>query len=149
MKVVLLVDVKPHGKKGDIVEVNDGFARNFLLPKKKAIVANAEVINNRKQNLANEAKKKAEEKAEALELYNAINKSSIDVPVRCGNVKLYGSVTNQDVADALKAKGFEIDKRNVKIKENIRELGNYEIEVKCYTGYLAVVTLNIISSDIK
>ncbi|MFA6866719.1 MAG: 50S ribosomal protein L9 [Clostridia bacterium] len=149
MKVVLLVDVKPHGKKGDIVEVNDGFARNFLLPKKKAIVANAEVINNRKQNLANEAKKKAEEKAEALELYNAINKSSIDVPVRCGNGKLYGSVTNQDVADALKAKGFEIDKRNVKIKENIRELGNYEIEVKCYTGYLAVVTLNIISSDIK
>ena len=102
------------------------------MPKKKAVEASANVINNRNQRLENEAKKKAEEKAKAVEIYNAINKTTIDVPVRCGNGKLYGSVTNQDIAEVLKSKGYDIDKRNIKLKENIRELGQFEIEVKNY-----------------
>lgn len=149
MKVILLEDVKPHGKKGDLVNVNDGFARNFLIPKKKAVEATADAINKRNQRLKNEEKKKAEEKAKALEIYKAINNTSIDVPVKCGNGKLYGSVTNQDVASVLKEKGYEIDKRDIKLKENIRELGQFDIEIKCYTGYVAKITLNIIPSDKK
>lgn len=147
MKVLLAVDLKPHGKKGEVIEVNDGYARNFLLPKKLAVAANSEVLNQRKQMLANEEKRRAEEKAAATEVYNAINNAVIDVPVRCGNGKLYGSVTNQDIAAAIKEKGFEIDKRNIKVKDSIRDLGKFDIEIKCYANMTAKVILNIIPQE--
>lgn len=147
MKVILTQDVKPHGKKGDLVEVNDGFARNFLLPKKLATEATSNAINERKQKIANEAKRKAEEKAAAEELYNKINNSSVDVAVKCGDGKMYGSVTTADISKAMNASGYAIDKRNIKIKDPIKALGVFTVEVWCYANLTAKVSINVVKEN--
>ncbi|NLL56629.1 MAG: 50S ribosomal protein L9 [Clostridiales bacterium] len=144
MKIILLEDVKSLGKKGDLVEVNDGYARNFLIPKKLGTEATSAAINNRKQRLAKEAKIKAEEKEKALALYNSLKGQTIDIKVKCGDGKMYGSVTTQDIAKELENNGFKVDKKNVKLKENIRALGKYPIEIWCYPNYTATITLNVI-----
>ena len=144
MKIILLEDVKSLGKKGDLVEVNDGYARNFLIPKKLGTEATSAAINNRKQRLAKEAKIKAEEKEKALALYNSLKGQTIDIKVKCGDGKMYGSVTTQDIAKELENNGFKVDKKNVKLKENIRALGKYPIGIWCYPNYTATITLNVI-----
>jgi large subunit ribosomal protein L9 len=146
MKVILLADVKAHGKKDDLVEVNNGYANNFLIPKKLAMEATNSAINNRKQRLVNEAKQKAEEKAIALALYNSLKDKTLDVPVKCGDGKMYGSVTTADIATALTADGYTVDKKNVKIKDPIKTLGVFPIEIWCYPQYSAKVNVNVIKA---
>ena len=143
MKVILLQDVKPIGKKGDVAEVNDGYARNFLIPKKMASEATKSAVNERNQRIANEEKRRAEEKAAALEMQKQLNGKTVKLPVKCNGDKMYGSVTAQDVADALKLLGFEVDKKKVTIPA-IKALGVFDAEVWCYAGTVAKIKINVI-----
>jgi large subunit ribosomal protein L9 len=146
MKIILLEDVKAQGQKGDLIDVNDGYARNFLIPKKLGMEATTAAINNRKQRMANEAKQKAEEKEKALELYNSLMNKTIDLSVKCGDGKMYGSVTTQDIAKALDLVGFKVDKKNVKIKEAIKALGVFPVEIWCYPNYNAKININVVKA---
>ncbi|MDD7092549.1 MAG: 50S ribosomal protein L9 [Eubacteriales bacterium] len=147
MKVILLSDVKGTGKKGQIVEVNDGFARNFLLKKKLATEATASAVNEAAQKKAAEEKRIAEEIAEAKVLKEKLEKSTIDIGVKCGDGKMYGSVTAADIADGLKKLGLDVDKKKVVLKENIKSLGVFDIEIKVYAGISAKVRVNIVKAN--
>lgn len=144
MKLILLQDVKALGKKGELVEVNDGYARNFLIPKKLGYEATKNAINERNQRLANEEKRRAEEKAAALKMHSEINGKSVDVPVKCNGGKMYGSVTAQDIADALKKHGYTIDKKKITIPIPIKALGAFSAEVWCYKETVAKITVNVV-----
>lgn len=144
MKVILLQDVKPIGKKGDLAEVNDGYAKNFLIPKKMAIAATSEAQNERRQRIANEEKRKAEEKAEALALYAKLNGATVTVPVKCNEGKMYGSVTTQDVADGLKQAGYTVDKKKITVPHAIKAIGTYDAEVWCYKETVAKIKINVV-----
>ncbi len=135
MKVILLQDVKGKGKKGAMIEVSDGYARNFMLPKKLAIEATPDAINTKKMNDKATQERIAREKAEALELSKKLREMTLVVMARGGgNGRLFGSVTNQEIADALKAKtGVSLDKRKIVISDPIKNVGTYT--VTCKLGY--------------
>lgn len=145
MKVVLLQDVKGQGKKGELKDVNDGYARNYLLPKKLAEEATSTVMNDLKQKEASRKLQLEKERKEALVVKEKLDKTVVSVKVKCGEGdRTYGSVTAQEIAEALKEIGIEIDKRKLVIKENIRTLGSYVIEVKVYAGISANLKINVI-----
>ena len=143
MKVILLQDVKGKGKKGQLIEASDGYARNFLLPKKLAIEATADALNTKKMNDKATAERIAREKAEALELSHKLRELTVVVTAKGGgNGKLFGSVTNQEIADALKAKaGVTIDKRKIVISDPIKNVGTYT--VTCKLGYEITAPLTV------
>lgn len=147
MKVILLQDVKGTGKKGQLVDVNDGYARNFLIKKKLAAEANAANINEAAQKKAADEKRQAEEIAAANELKARLEASVIDIGVKCGDGKMYGSVTTADIAEGLKKIGLDVDKKKVVLKENIRELGLFDIEIKVYANISARVKVNIVKAE--
>ena len=135
MKVILLQDVKGKGKKGQMLEVSDGYARNFMLPKKMAIEATADAINTMRMNDKAAAEKAARERAEALEISKKLRDMTLVVTAKGGGAgRLFGSVTNQEIADALKAKtGIALDKRKIVISDQIKSVGTYT--VTCKLGY--------------
>ena len=135
MKVILLQDVKGKGKKGQLIEASDGYARNFLLPKKLAIEATADAINTKNMNDKATAERIAKEKAEAQALAGKLREMTLTVKAKGGgNGKLFGSVTNQEIADALKASaGVTLDKRKIVISDPIKNVGTYT--VTCKLGY--------------
>lgn len=145
MKVILNEDIKGKGKKGDIVTVNDGYGRNYLIPKGLATEANAQNLNAAK--IANDAKahRKEVEKQEAQALAKKLSGLKVDVYVKCGEGgRLFGSVTAQEVADALKAEyGIAIDKKKISIPDHIKELGEYEATVKVYAEIQTKIKVNI------
>ena len=128
MKVILLQDVKGKGKKGQMLEISDGYARNFLLPKKLAVEATAAAINTMRMNDKAAAERAAKERAEALEISRKLREMTLVVTAKGGGAgKLFGSVTSQEIADALRAKsGIAIDKRKIVLSDSIKKLG-YEI----------------------
>ena len=135
MKVILLQDVKGKGKKGQMIEVSDGYARNFMLPKKLAQEATADAINTMKMNDKAAAEKTAREKAEALEISKKLRAMTLVVKAKGGGAgRLFGSVTNQEIADALKGQsGIVLDKRKIVISDPIKAVGTYT--VTCKLGY--------------
>lgn len=135
MKVILLQDVKALGKRGDVKEVADGYARNFLLNKKLALAATPQNLKNLAVEQKKQADKAAAELAEAKRLAAELAKLTITMPVKAGDGgRLFGSVTNKEVADAISAKvGVELDKRKVEIKDPIKTLGETEVLVKLHT----------------
>ena len=135
MKVILLQDVKGKGKKGQLLEVSDGYARNFMLPKKLAIEATADAINTMRMNDKAAAEKAAKERAEALEISKKLREMTLTVTAKGGGAgRLFGSVTNQEIADALKAKsGIALDKRKIVLSDPIKSVGTYT--VTCKLGY--------------
>jgi len=135
MKVILLQDVKGKGKKGQMLEVSDGYARNFMLPKKLAVEATADAINTMRMNDKAAAEKAAKERAEALEISHKLKELTLVVTAKGGGAgRLFGSVTNQEIADALKAKtGIVLDKRKIVIADPIKSVGTYT--VTCKLGY--------------
>lgn len=143
MKVILLEDVKGKGKKGQILEISDGYARNFLLPKKLAIVATADAVNTVKMNDKATAERIAREKAAALDISNRMKDLIVTVYAKGGgNGRLFGSVTSQEIADALKKQaGIELDKRKIVIDDPIKNVGTYT--VKCKLGYEIVGKLTV------
>lgn len=147
MKVILKVDVKSLGKKGDLVNTSDGYARNFLFPKGLAIEANAQAMNefNNKET----AKKfhKAEEIKAANELKDRIEGKTFKVAAKAGaNGKLFGSVTAKDVSAAIKEEmGENIDKRKISMQD-IKAFGTTQIEVKVYQGITAKVFVQVVEA---
>ena len=135
MKVILLQDVKGKGKKGQMLEVSDGYARNFMLPKKIAIEATPDAINTMRMNDKAAAEKAAKERAEAMEISKKLRELTVTVTAKGGAAgKLFGSVTNQEIADALKAAtGITLDKRKIVIADPIKNVGTYT--VTCKLGY--------------
>ena len=135
MKVILLQDVKGKGKKGQMIEVSDGYARNFMLPRKLATEATADAINTMKMNDKATQERIAREKAEALEISHKLREMTLVVTAKGGGAgRLFGSVTNQEIADALKAKsGIALDKRKIVISDPIKAVGTYTVQ--CKLGY--------------
>jgi len=135
MKVILLQDVKGKGKKGQMLEISDGYARNYLLPRKLAVEATADAVNTKKMNDKAAAEKAAKERAEALEISRQLREMTLVVSAKGGGAgRLFGSVTNQEIADALKAKsGISLDKRKIVINDPIKSVGTYTVQ--CKLGY--------------
>ncbi|MBE6920729.1 MAG: 50S ribosomal protein L9 [Ruminococcaceae bacterium] len=143
MKVILLQDVKGKGKKGQMIEVSDGYARNFMLPKKIAIEATPDAINTMRMNDKATQERIAKEKAEALALSKQLRELTLVVTAKGGGAgRLFGSVTNQEIADALKAKtGITLDKRKIVIADTIKSVGTYT--VTCKLGYEITAPLTV------
>ena len=135
MKVILLQDVKGKGKKGQMIEVSDGYARNFMLPRKLATEATADAINTMKMNDKATQERIAREKAEALALSKQLREMTLVVKAKGGGAgRLFGSVTNQEIADTLKTSaGITLDKRKIVIADVIKSVGTYTIT--CKLGY--------------
>ena len=143
MKVILLQDVKGKGKKGQMIEVSDGYARNFMLPRKLAIEATADAINTMKMNDKATQERIAREKAEALALSKQLRDMTLVVTAKGGGAgRLFGSVTNQEIADTLKTKaGINLDKRKIVISDPIKSVGTYT--VTCKLGYEITAPLTV------
>ena len=134
MKVILLQDVKGKGKKGQMIEVSDGYARNFMLPKKLAIEATADAINTMRMNDKATQERIAKEKAEALALSKQLREMTLVVTAKGGGQgRLFGAVTNAEIAAALEKQGIKLDKRKIVLAENIKNVGTYT--VTCKLGY--------------
>lgn len=143
MKVILLEDVKSLGKKGDVVDVSDGYARNFLLSKKKGVEATGKNLNDLKLKKANDEKVAAQNLADAKELADVLSQKTVVVKLKAGEGgKTFGSVSSKEIADeAEKQHGLELDKKKIVIDEPIKNLGTYEVKVKLHpkvTGTLKV-----------
>ena len=143
MKVILLQDVRGKGKKGQMLEVSDGYARNYMLPRKIAIEATADAVNTMRMNDKATQERIAKEKAEAMEVSKKLREMTIVVNAKGGgNGRLLGSVTNQEIADALKAKtGIALDKRKIVITDAIKNVGTYT--VTCKLGYEITAPLTV------
>ena len=135
MKVILLQDVRGKGKKGQMLEVSDGYARNYMLPRKIAIEATADAVNTMRMNDKATQERIAKEKAEAMETAKKLREMTVPVTAKGGgNGRLFGSITNQEIADALKASaGITLDKRKIVIADAIKNVGTYT--VTCKLGY--------------
>ena len=143
MKVILTQDVKAQGKKGDIIEVSDGYARNFLLARKLAIIADAKALNEAKNKEASRLHKIETEKAAAQDIANKLAGVQVKIAVSCGaDEKLYGSITAKDIAENLKAQhGIEIDRRKMLLDHPIRSYGSYTVDAKLYTEVTAKINV--------
>ncbi|MGI6317026.1 MAG: 50S ribosomal protein L9 [Christensenellales bacterium] len=145
MKVILQEDVRGQGKKGDIVNVSDGYARNFLIPRKLAIEATPAALNAQTARLkAQEHKRRLEEKA-ARETAQTIERLGCDVYVKVGEGgRIYGSVSTMQIAEAMQAQhGIELDRKKIVIKEPIKEPGEYQVQVKLYANVSSTITLYV------
>lgn len=143
MKVILLQDVKGKGKKGQMVEVSDGYARNYMLPRKIAIEATPDAVNTMKMNDKATQERIAREKAEAMEISKTLRGLTVVVKAKGGGAgRLFGSITNQEIADSLKAhSGITLDKRKIVIADTIKTVGTYT--VTCKLGYEITAPLTV------
>lgn len=143
MKVILLQDVKGKGKKGQMLEVSDGYARNFMLPRKMAIEATPDAINTMRMNDKATQERIAKEKAEALAVGKQLRELTVTVNAKGGgNGRLFGSITNQEIAEALeKQSGIKLDKRKIVMGETIKSVGTYT--VTCKLGYEITAPLTV------
>ena len=142
MKVILLQDVKGKGKKGQMLEVSDGYARNFMLPKKLAIEATPDAINTMRMNDKATQERIAREKAEALATSKKLREMTVVVKAKGGGAgRLFGSVTNAEIADALAKQGIKLDKRKIVLGETIKNVGTYT--ATCKLGYEITAPLTV------
>jgi len=145
MKVVLIEDVKALGKKGDVVEVSEGYARNFLLAKKHAVEATPANLNTLKLQKANAERIAAEQLAEAKEMAAKLDSVSVTVSIKSGeNGKAFGSVSSKEIAEALARQGVEVDKKKIVLPDPIKEFGKYDIKVKLHKDVQGTVKVNVV-----
>ena len=132
MKVILLTDVKGKGKKGQMIEVSDGYARNYMLPRKLAQEATADAVNTMRMNDKATAERQARERAEAVAVSKQLRELTLIVKAKGGGAgRLFGAVTTNEIADALKKNaGITIDKRKLILDENIKNVGTYTVKAK-------------------
>ena len=141
MKVILLQDVKGKGKKGQLLDISDGYARNFLLPRKLAVEATADAMNTKKMNDKAAAEKAAKERAEAVEISKKLREMTLVVTAKGGGAgRLFGSVTNQEIAVKAKS-GISLDKRKIVIADPIKSVGTYTVQ--CKLGYEITAPLTV------
>ena len=142
MKVILLQDVKGKGKKGQMIEVSDGYARNYMLPRKIAMEATTDAVNTMRMNDKATAERIAREKAEALATANKLREMTVVVKAKGGGQgRLFGAVTNAEIAAALEKAGVKLDKRKIVLIENIKNVGTYT--VTCKLGYEISAPLSV------
>lgn len=145
MKVILTKDVEKVGKKGDIKNVSDGYARNFLFAKKVAVLATETSIKSVEEMKKRDVIKLAKEKEVYVELAAKISKLSLTLPTLVGEEdKMFGAVTTEDIAEAIKVEGFEVDKRKVELAEPIKALGAYDVTVKLHPEVAATVKVWVV-----
>lgn len=139
MKVILLEDVKSLGKKGEIVNVNDGYARNFILPKKLGLEATGKNLNDLKLKKANEAKVAQEQLEEAQELGKKLEAGKVELVIKVGEGgRTFGSVSSKEIAAAVKEQmGYDIDKKKIQVKDPIKTLGTHAVPVKLHAKVTA------------
>lgn len=145
MKVVLLADVKGVGKKGELINASDGYARNFLLPRKLAKEANAQAMNELKNAEASKAYKIKSETEEAQRASDALSGKIVRITGKAGQGgRLFGSVTAKEIAQEIKKQfGFEIDKRKINLDGDIKAFGTYQFEIKLYAGITAKLSVSV------
>ncbi|MDE7071059.1 MAG: 50S ribosomal protein L9 [Clostridia bacterium] len=144
MKVLLLKDVKSVGKKGEIVEVNDGYARNFLIKKNLAQQATAGVINETNQKNLALARQKQKEYEDAVAMAKELDGKMINVVIKFGdNGKSFGAVTSKEIAGELAKLGYEIDKKKINLKDSIKTAGVFDVELKVYTNVSATIKVDV------
>lgn len=144
MKVLLLADVKGQGKKDQIINVSDGYARNFLFPRKLAVEADAKAIGDAKNKEEAKNFKIQEEKKAARELADKITQILLVIKAPGSEGRLYGSITSKDVTDQLKSQyGIEVDKRKVSLSEMIKSYGDYTADIKLYTEISAKLQIKV------
>lgn len=148
MDIVLLEDVKALGKKGQIVKVNDGYARNFILPKKLGIEATSKNLNDLKLQKANEAKIQAEQLEAAKELAAKIGESSITLSIRAGEGgRAFGSVSGKEISQAIQSQlGFDIDKKKLILPDPLKTFGSHEVPIKLHKDVTAKLIVKVVES---
>ena len=145
MKVILKQDVKGTGKKGEILDVSDGYAKNFLLKKGLAEQASSVAVNSLKLQQEAEARRKAGEIREIRELAKKMDKSKVTVSIKCGeNGKVFGSVTSKEIASKLAELGFDVDKKKILLKEALKTVGDYAVEIRLMEGVSAKIFVTVI-----
>ena len=138
MKILLLQDVKGTGKKGDIVEVNDGYAKNFLIKKNLAKQADSVVLREKASQVASQERTKQLEHEAAVKKAENLKGKTFVIKAKVGdNGKLFGAITAKEIAEAVTNAGIEVDKKQIIMDTNIKNLGNYLIEAKLYSGVVA------------
>lgn len=145
MKIILQTDVKGTGKKGQVLEVADGYARNFLLPKKLAVEATSGNMKDIEHKNVRENQRREQEREKARNLAGKLNVLLIEVKEKTGESgRLFGSVTSKEIAEALKNQhGYEVDKRKIELKEPIKALGEFEVQVKLLPNINAVLKVQV------
>ena len=146
MKVILTQDVKGVGKKDQILEVNDGYARNFLIPKKLGVQASTANLALLKSKQDSRDFKKQEEKKEAEKIKEKLEKIRLDIKVKSGeNGRIFGGVTSKEISDVLKDKySINIDKKKIELKETIKIVGITTVDIKLFEGVIGKVKVNVI-----
>lgn len=146
MKVILKKDIKGTGKEGDVVKVSDGYARNMLIPKGIAVEATKANIAKLKRDKKQEAEEEAAKKAEAEKIAEKLSAGKVKIETKSGEGgRLFGSITSKDIEKAVKEQlKIEIDRKKIDLKNPIKELGNFDIEVKLYKGIKGIIKLEII-----
>ncbi len=147
MEVILNESIESLGKAGDIVNVSDGYARNYLIPKGIAIVANKKNLVQIEKQRAAILERAAKVRQEYEALAEQLSKLDIEIPVKVGEEeKLYGSVTSMDIARAIEEKGYQVDRKKIVLPEPIKALGEYEIPVKLSPDVTATVKIRVVPS---
>jgi len=146
MKVILLADIKGVGKKDDIINANDGYARNYLFPKKLAVEANKGNMNNLDSKKSSEKHRKDLELAHAKEQAEKIKNISLQIQVKAGeNGKIFGSLTAKEISENLKKEhNLDIDKKKINLKEPIKVLGKKTVEIRLYEGVVANLQIDVV-----
>lgn len=148
MKVILREDVEGVGNIGDVLEVSPGYARNYLLPRSKAVEANSrnlKAVEHAKRVIGEKAKK---EKAVVEEYAKKVSAAAVTIPVRVGkDDKLFGSVTTKDIAEALAAQGIEVDRRKIHLDHPIKELGTVAVPIKLHSQVTTVVNVTVVKAE--
>ncbi len=147
MKVILLQDIKGVGKKDEIINASDGYARNFLLPKKMAVEADKNNLNKLNVKKENEKQRKQNELENAKEIAEKIKTITLKIKAKSGeNGKIFGGITSKEVAENLKEQyNINVDKKKISIQETIKMLGNYFVEIKLHEGITAKLAISIIN----
>ena len=148
MEIVLLQDVKSLGKKGQVVKVNDGYARNYILPKKLGVEANAKNLNDLKLQKANDAKVAAEQLAAARELAAKLQEASVTVSIKAGEGgRTFGSVSTKEIGKAVSDQlRLDIDKKKMVLEEPIKSLGTHEVPVKLHKDVTAILRVKVVEA---
>lgn len=149
MKVILLTDVKKIGKRGDIVNASDGYARNYLFPQKLAVPADKQNLNELSAKKSSEAHKKELERKEAIRIKEKLEDKVLVLKVKSGeNGKTFGSITSKEIAENIEIQFKEkVDKKKVNIQEPIRAVGGYVIDLKLFEGVVCKLTISVVSNN--
>lgn len=146
MKVILYEDIRSLGKKGDIVEVSDGYGRNFIIPRKKGVEATPANLNALRQQQLHDAKLAAQHLEAAQVLAASLERKSVTLPVKVGaGGKLFGAIASKDIAEAVKKTyNIELDKKKIQLDEPIKAVGEYKVGIKLHKDVTTQLTVNVV-----